>query len=178
MSPQNSRCHSPAQFIHNIFAAHFSWAAPLPRTGPRSNIASCDCPAISANNTCSHHCSSPIRPRSACAASFFCRSESPRPDTYMPASTWWTGEDSNLRSPQGAADLQSAGFSHSPTRPRKIRPSSQVQVQQTFVRKRTGQQRKTQNGLVSKDTSPSILLLRIRSASFPRKLIGGAGGGN
>src|SRR5579863_1595587 len=30
---------------------------------------------------------------------------------------WWTGEDSNLRSPQGAADLQSAGFSHSPTRP-------------------------------------------------------------
>src|SRR5271156_6209113 len=33
---------------------------------------------------------------------------------------WWTGEDSNLRSPQGAADLQSAGFSHSPTRPGKI----------------------------------------------------------
>src|SRR3982074_1560969 len=30
---------------------------------------------------------------------------------------WWTGEDSNLRSPQGAADSQSAGFSHSPTRP-------------------------------------------------------------
>jgi hypothetical protein len=34
-----------------------------------------------------------------------------------PTSRWWTGEDSNLRSPQGAADLQSAGFSHSPTRP-------------------------------------------------------------
>jgi hypothetical protein len=33
------------------------------------------------------------------------------------AREWWTGEDSNLRSPQGAADLQSAGFSHSPTRP-------------------------------------------------------------
>ena len=32
---------------------------------------------------------------------------------------WWTGKDSNLRSPQGAADLQSAGFSHSPTRPAK-----------------------------------------------------------
>src|SRR5258708_5397144 len=31
--------------------------------------------------------------------------------------SWWTGKDSNLRSPQGAADLQSAGFSHSPTRP-------------------------------------------------------------
>ncbi len=35
------------------------------------------------------------------------------------AKNWWTGEDSNLRSPQGAADLQSAGFSHSPTRPAK-----------------------------------------------------------
>jgi hypothetical protein len=35
------------------------------------------------------------------------------------AGSWWTGKDSNLRSPQGAADLQSAGFSHSPTRPRK-----------------------------------------------------------
>ena len=39
-------------------------------------------------------------------------------------------------------------------------------------------QAKTQKGLVSKDTSPSILPLRIRSASFPRKLTGGAGGGN
>ena len=35
----------------------------------------------------------------------------------LPCENWWTGEDSNLRSPQGAADLQSAGFSHSPTRP-------------------------------------------------------------
>src|SRR5579863_8956829 len=34
-------------------------------------------------------------------------------------------------------------------------------------------QAKTQKGLVSKDTSPSILSLRIRSASFPRKLTGG-----
>jgi hypothetical protein len=33
------------------------------------------------------------------------------------AGYWWTGKDSNLRSPQGAADLQSAGFNHSPTRP-------------------------------------------------------------
>jgi hypothetical protein len=30
---------------------------------------------------------------------------------------WWTGEDSNLRSPQGAADLQSAAISRSATRP-------------------------------------------------------------
>src|SRR5208282_1440512 len=38
-------------------------------------------------------------------------------DYFVRARRWWTGEDSNLRSPQGAADLQSAGFSHSPTRP-------------------------------------------------------------
>src|SRR5712692_8746453 len=31
------------------------------------------------------------------------------------ASTWCTGEDSNLRTSQGGADLQSAGFNHSPT---------------------------------------------------------------
>ena len=30
---------------------------------------------------------------------------------------------------------------------------------------------KTQNGLVSKDTSPSILFLRIRSASFPANFL-------
>src|SRR5258708_35648922 len=38
---------------------------------------------------------------------------------YPTTRVWWTGKDSNLRSPQGAADLQSAGFSHSPTRPAK-----------------------------------------------------------
>src|SRR5271163_2518035 len=59
-----------------------------------------------------------------------CRaSESPQPFNKRPsdcptirlsnAGYWWTGKDSNLRSPQGAADLQSAGFSHSPTRPAK-----------------------------------------------------------
>ena len=31
---------------------------------------------------------------------------------------WWTGEDSNLRSPQGAAGLQPAAISRSATRPR------------------------------------------------------------
>src|SRR3989442_11257324 len=31
--------------------------------------------------------------------------------------TWWTGEGSNPRSSQGAADLQSAAFSHSATCP-------------------------------------------------------------
>ena len=39
--------------------------------------------------------------------------------------SWWTGEDSNLRSPQGAADLQSAAFSHSATRPCVRTPGSQ-----------------------------------------------------
>jgi hypothetical protein len=48
--------------------------------------------------------------------------EFPKAQQLRAASTWWTGEDSNLRSPQGAADLQSAGFSHSPTRPRKFVP--------------------------------------------------------
>src|SRR6266436_4603413 len=47
---------------------------------------------------------------------------------------WWTGEDSNLRSPQGAADLQSAGFSHSPTRPRKIpATTSTAPVQKNYA---------------------------------------------
>src|SRR6266446_3410382 len=54
---------------------------------------------------------------------------------------WWTGKDSNLRSPQGAADLQSAGFSHSPTRPVK-----------TFG---------------TRSTSPELILQQL--ASTPRK---------
>src|SRR5712664_4977063 len=49
--------------------------------------------------------------------------------------TWWTGEDSNLRSPQGAADLQSAGFSHSPTRPRKNPPNSNRFVPKNLLEK-------------------------------------------
>jgi hypothetical protein len=43
----------------------------------------------------------------------------PSAKTFAKRGRWWTGEDSNLRSPLGAADLQSAGFSHSPTRPDK-----------------------------------------------------------
>ena len=66
------------------------------------------------------HCLLPIQPgrRAFC----FYRPEFPKAQHLRAASTWWTGEDSNLRSPQGAADLQSAGFSHSPTRPRKFVP--------------------------------------------------------
>src|SRR4029077_2210275 len=56
-------------------------------------------------------------PEDRCAVNYFL-------SAHRPTRTWWTGEDSNLRSPQGAADLQSAGFSHSPTRPRKIRQNS------------------------------------------------------
>src|SRR5260370_42234456 len=62
--------------------------------------------------------------------------------------TWWlTGEDSNLRSPQGAADLQYAGFSHSPSRPRKLQ-----QLRQPNLFKKTTLRAKTQNGLVSSIT--------------------------
>ncbi len=35
----------------------------------------------------------------------------------MQMKSWWTGEDSNLRSSQGAADLQSAAINHSATCP-------------------------------------------------------------
>src|SRR5207247_11421996 len=37
---------------------------------------------------------------------------------------------------------------------------------------------KTQKGLVSRDTSPSVFSVRIRSALAPLKIPGGAGGGN
>ena len=39
---------------------------------------------------------------------------------------WWTGEDSNLRSPQGAAGLQPAAISHSATCP--LLPPAQARV--------------------------------------------------
>src|SRR6266852_5027560 len=71
----------------------------------------------------------PVTPihRKSCSIGFHCATElrkNHRPlsafqDFNGGAIRWWTGEDSNLRSPQGAADLQSAGFSHSPTRPVK-----------------------------------------------------------
>ena len=53
---------------------------------------------------------------------FLITDDHPRDRPNRTASDWWTGKDSNLRSPQGAADLQSAGFNHSPTRPRKFVP--------------------------------------------------------
>jgi hypothetical protein len=85
---------------------------------------------------------------------------------------WWTGEDSNLRSPQGAADLQSAGFSHSPTRP--ANPSG-TQRSDSTKPPRTEPDCCSgylvmQKGLVSKDTSPNVFVARNPSVSVPTKI--------
>src|SRR5258707_9353872 len=92
---------------------------------------------------------------------------------------WWTGKDSNLRSPQGAADLQSAGFSHSPTRPgnfcrytkvvsaKTARTFATCPVFDCHVVKREGVASKTQNGLVSEATSPFMLPCRKSSRLAP-----------
>ena len=93
--------------------------------------------------------------------------------------SWWTGKDSNLRSPQGAADLQSAGFSHSPTRPGNFCRDTKLVSAKTartltacplfdchaVVRERVAS--KTQTGLVSKDTSPFMLPCRESSRLAP-----------
>src|SRR5713101_7739198 len=81
--------------------------------------------------------------RKSCSIGFHCATElrkNHRPlsafqDFNGGAIRWWTGEDSNLRSPQGAADLQSAGFSHSPTRPRKNPPNSNRLFQKNLLEK-------------------------------------------
>ncbi len=91
----------------------------------------------------------------------------------MVIKSWWTGEDSNLRSPQGAADLQSAGFSHSPTRPAESfgtqapasRKSFGTQLHCPALPTRTLPDRCTghsamQKGLVSEDTNPSAFVAR------------------
>src|SRR6266403_1310276 len=82
-------------------------------------------------------------------------------------SSWWTGKDSNLRSPQGAADLQSAGFSHSPTRPVKTFWERELRVPNLSFNNLQASHAKTQKGLVSKDTSPFVFPVRIRSALAP-----------
>src|SRR5438876_6964199 len=98
-----------------------------------------------------------------------------RPHAKPAPRSWWTGEDSNLRSPQGAADLQSAGFSHSPTRPanssgtQTSRPANLPGQRTHALRtpppahtalppagRSEGTQVKAKNGLVPKDTSPSL----------------------
>jgi hypothetical protein len=95
-----------------------------------------------------------------------------------PQRAWWTGKDSNLRSPQGAADLQSAGFNRSPTRPVKIIRDATAIPQKTFLGRELqvpncsfnnlrAFRTKTQKGLVSRDTSPFIYPFGIRSALAP-----------
>jgi hypothetical protein len=46
----------------------------------------------------------------------------------MNQNLWWTGKDSNLRNSQGVTDLQSVGFNHSPTCPkrRKLPPTAKT----------------------------------------------------
>src|SRR5437868_4199206 len=44
---------------------------------------------------------------------------------------WWTGEDSNLRSSQGAADLQSAAINHSATCPFPLQSAAQSEATAT-----------------------------------------------
>jgi hypothetical protein len=96
-------------------------------------------------------------------------------------SSWWTGEDSNLRSPQGAADLQSAGFSHSPTRPRKsVRHQtacSTTSYRQT-IQEREGHPSENTKRTRVKRHQPVVFALQIRFAQFPRASVSGAGGGN
>jgi hypothetical protein len=45
--------------------------------------------------------------------------------------SWWTGEDSNLRSSQGAADLQSAAINHSATCPLSLQSAAQSEATAT-----------------------------------------------
>ena len=104
----------------------------MPRFRPHSNIASCDCPAVICDPVFRSFQRLPISSRARRAwlpnlsesCDYKLLDASGATSYIGPTSSWWTGEDSNLRSPQGAADLQSAGFSHSPTRPRNFRSST------------------------------------------------------
>ncbi len=60
--------------------------------------------------------------------------------------TWWTGEDSNLRRPQGPADLQSAAFDHSATCP--VRLSSSGQALRGPNRRRVAPRASAQNSIL------------------------------
>src|SRR5215467_4610305 len=104
---------------------------------------------------------------------------------------WWTGKDSNLRSPQGAADLQSAGFSHSPTRPsfRYAEPASNSEQRRDaesvnscpkiFRFNSFGKnQRKHKTDSCPKTPARSIFTFGNAPASLPCRTHGGAGGGN
>ena len=145
------------------FAAHRYCAALVPLIPPLMNIAS----AIPCG-LCERLTDDP-----RCGQLFW--------SAHKPKRTWWTGEDSNLRSPQGAADLQSAGFSHSPTRPANSFGTLDHVPQKIFGTQlhRPAQTTRTrldistgniamQKGLVSEDTSPSAFVARNPSATLPK----------
>jgi hypothetical protein len=112
---------------------------------------------------------------------------------------WWTGKDSNLRSPQGAADLQSAGFSHSPTRPsfgisglelqnlksggtqthvpKSLRFNIRSGFKTDMPRRKLNPQKHKKDSCL-KTPARSILTTGIAPPRSPADLNGGAGGGN
>ena len=99
----------------------------------------------------------------------YCSAASPATPltTAFAANSWWTGKDSNLRSPQGAADLQSAGFSHSPTRPRNSDDTNCMSkfYEPSCLRERVARKHKTD----SCPKTPALLCYHAgnRSASLP-----------
>src|SRR5713101_2997761 len=101
---------------------------------------------------------------------------------------WWKGKDSNLRSPQGAADLQSAGFSHSPTRPvnsfgmqepRPVKTFWDANYQSRICPSTTCRHpaQKHKKDSCQKTPARSFFLSGFAPPSLPRKIPGGAGGG-
>src|SRR4029077_10059668 len=91
---------------------------------------------------------------------------------------WWTGEDSNLRSPQGAADLQSAGFSHSPTRPAKNFWNVNYEVRTCPSTTCSHSAQKHKKDSCQKTPARSFFRSGFAPPSLPHKIAGGAGGGN
>ena len=171
--PRPSPFLCPKSTAKTFATAHFAPSAHTPKFRPPLNN-TCGCPAVS-NEL-------------ALAANEFCSERA-----------WWTGKDSNLRSPQGAADLQSAGFSHSPTRPslglprfvqlvylrgceKTLNPETRRDANScpkiVLLQHLHDESAETQNGLVSKDTSPFDFNFWNCSASLPCRTCGGAGGGN
>jgi hypothetical protein len=166
------------------------------RSATRAALGSKPQQAVTEPPRCS--CSKSVRPPREVHFVSLTRTRKPiLPDKPGPASRvgrWWTGEDSNLRSPQGAADLQSAGFSHSPTRPARSSRGYKLPVRRTVRTQRSSSANPTrtepdcytgyaamQKRLVSEDTSPSAFVARNPSLSLAPKSSRSsksAGGGN
>src|SRR5258708_358046 len=101
---------------------------------------------------------------------FFCKPHNER--------AWWTGKDSNLRSPQGAADLQSAGFSHSPTRPVKTFWDANYESRTCSSTTCEHPAQKHKKDSCQETPARSFFLSGFAPPSLPCKIPGGAGGGN